>query len=109
LADAKLGVVLTQKKLLASLPAHDAQIVCLDTPIAAAESDALPEANPVSRTAPDNLCYVIYTSGSTGKPKGVLVTHANVTRLFAATDSWFQFNRHDVWTLFHSYAFDFSV
>src|SRR5262249_12846287 len=59
--------------------------------------------------SPDSLAYVIYTSGSTGKPKGVQVTHANVARLFAATDAWFGFGADDVWTLFHSYAFDFSV
>ena len=52
---------------------------------------------------------VIYTSGSTGTPKGVLVSHQNVTRLFEATDHWFHFGPHDAWTLFHSYAFDFSV
>ncbi|HKH43314.1 MAG TPA: amino acid adenylation domain-containing protein, partial [Thermoanaerobaculia bacterium] len=55
------------------------------------------------------LAYVIYTSGSTGRPKGTLVTHANVTRLFDATEGWFGFGERDVWTLFHSYAFDFSV
>src|SRR5204863_9525404 len=53
--------------------------------------------------------YAIYTSGSTGRPKGVVVTHDNVVRLFAATRHWFGFDEHDVWTLFHSYAFDFSV
>ena len=58
---------------------------------------------------PNHLAYVIYTSGSTGKPKGVMVEHANVVRLFRATDAWFRFNENDVWTLFHSYAFDFSV
>jgi amino acid adenylation domain-containing protein len=58
---------------------------------------------------PDNLAYVIYTSGSTGKPKGVAVTHANVVRLFTATAERFGFGLDDVWTLFHSYAFDFSV
>jgi acyl-coenzyme A synthetase/AMP-(fatty) acid ligase/acyl carrier protein len=52
---------------------------------------------------------VIYTSGSTGRPKGVVVRHGNVTRLFSATDCWFGFGPEDVWTLFHSYAFDFSV
>jgi amino acid adenylation domain-containing protein len=53
--------------------------------------------------------YVIYTSGSTGRPKGVIVSHANVDRLFTATEPWFGFGADDVWTLFHSYAFDFSV
>ncbi|HEX4499474.1 MAG TPA: condensation domain-containing protein, partial [Thermoanaerobaculia bacterium] len=48
-------------------------------------------------------------SGSTGQPKGALITHANVTRLFDATDAWFGFGESDVWTLFHSYSFDFSV
>ncbi|MGW0807866.1 amino acid adenylation domain-containing protein [Nonomuraea sp. NPDC002799] len=58
---------------------------------------------------PGDAAYVIYTSGSTGRPKGVLVTHHNVVRLMSATDHWFGFGPGDVWTLFHSYAFDFSV
>jgi amino acid adenylation domain-containing protein len=58
---------------------------------------------------PENAAYVIYTSGSTGRPKGVVVTHANVSRLLAATQHWYGFGPADVWTLFHSYAFDFSV
>src|SRR5262249_53359202 len=58
---------------------------------------------------PDNLAYVIYTSGTTGQPKGSLITHRNVVRLFASTDHWYGFNERDVWTLFHSCAFDFSV
>ena len=58
---------------------------------------------------PANLTYIIYTSGSTGQPKGVAIEHRQVVRLFLATEANFQFNTSDVWTLFHSYAFDFSV
>ncbi|WP_163019955.1 AMP-binding protein, partial [Pseudomonas viridiflava] len=65
--------------------------------------------NLINHTTPDNLAYVIYTSGSTGKPKGTLLAHNNLMRLFSATDDWFAFNEKDVWTLFHSFAFDFSV
>lgn len=59
--------------------------------------------------APDQTAYIIYTSGSTGKPKGVMVSHYNVLRLFKATNAWYKFDKEDVWTLFHSFAFDFSV
>ncbi|NWD72409.1 amino acid adenylation domain-containing protein, partial [Pseudomonas gingeri] len=69
-----------------------------------------PSSNPrVIGISPHHLAYVIYTSGSTGLPKGVMVEHRNVARLFSATQSWFEFNEQDVWALFHSFAFDFSV
>ncbi|MGW5282969.1 amino acid adenylation domain-containing protein [Streptomyces collinus] len=71
--------------------------------------DRLPATAPRSGVTPDDLAYVIYTSGSTGRPKGTLVPHRNITRLFSATDHWFGFGADDVWTLFHSIAFDFSV
>ncbi|UHO38304.1 amino acid adenylation domain-containing protein [Chryseobacterium capnotolerans] len=65
--------------------------------------------NPITSVASNHLAYVIYTSGTTGMPKGVLQEHRNVARLFSATDHWYQFNDKDVWSLFHSYVFDFSV
>jgi len=57
----------------------------------------------------ESLAYVVYTSGSTGTPKGVMVEHRQVVRLFAETAPWFGFGPDDVWTLFHSVSFDFSV
>ena len=108
LEDALVSVLLTVDKLVAELPQSiRPRIVCLDTEwnvISQLGSD-----NPVGEVKPENVAYVIYTSGSTGKPKGVLVLHSNLTRLFAATEAWFHFNEQDAWTLFHSYAFDFSV
>lgn len=58
---------------------------------------------------PDTIAYIIYTSGSTGRPKGVEVSHGNVLRLFDCCAADYNFGSEDVWTLFHSYAFDFSV
>ncbi len=66
----------------------------------------------MDRLAPlrsSNLAYVIYTSGSTGRPKGVAVTHRNVVELMSNAQAKFGFDESDVWTMFHSYAFDFSV
>ena len=64
----------------------------------------------VDRRNPDSAAaYVIYTSGSTGEPKGVLVAHGNVSRLLESTQREFAFNEHDVWSMFHSIGFDFSV
>jgi amino acid adenylation domain-containing protein len=107
LEDSQVKVLVTQAKLVESIPQHQAQLICLDTDWEKIAQNIT--SNPESGVKPDNLTYIIYTSGSTGKPKGVLVNHANVVRLFAATDSWYHFNYQDVWTLFHSYAFDFSV
>jgi amino acid adenylation domain-containing protein len=105
LADTKAPVLVTQAELLDRLPAHDADVVCLDRDALDDQSTSNPE--PTAR--PENLAYVIYTSGSTGRPKGVQVEHRHVARLFSATDAWFGFGPQDTWLLFHSYAFDFSV
>jgi amino acid adenylation domain-containing protein len=102
--DAKVGFVLASSNVTGSLQLESVE--CLDI---ATAGTGFPDTDPDAASVPQDLAYVIYTSGSTGKPKGVLVTHANVTRLFSATDLWFAFGPHDTWTLFHSYAFDFTV
>ncbi|WP_267273291.1 non-ribosomal peptide synthase/polyketide synthase [Pseudomonas putida] len=101
--DSGLQLLLGQGDLGLSLAAN---VQVLDL---AADYADFAEVNPNVAVDLDNLAYVIYTSGSTGKPKGTLLPHRNVLRLFEATDGWFGFGPQDCWTLFHSYAFDFSV
>jgi nonribosomal peptide synthetase DhbF len=67
------------------------------------------DADRIQSLLPQSAAYIIYTSGSTGTPKGVIVPHQNVVRLLGSTDNRFRFGTGDVWTLFHSIAFDFSV
>jgi amino acid adenylation domain-containing protein/non-ribosomal peptide synthase protein (TIGR01720 family) len=105
--DAQAPVVVTEQAHLGLLPAEGRALLCLDRD--AALIAASPDTRPPRAATPENLAYVIYTSGSTGTPKGALLQHANVSRLFSATDPWFHFDERDVWTLFHSFAFDFSV
>lgn len=105
--DAGAEVILTSSEMEERLPRDRANLVFLDRDWARIETEE--ETNPPLQASSANAAYVIYTSGSTGKPKGVVVTHENVARLFSATQHWFNFNAADVWTLFHSYAFDFSV
>ncbi|GGA16336.1 dimodular nonribosomal peptide synthase [Paenibacillus marchantiophytorum] len=94
--------------------AHGIPAIILDDPQTLEKASQYSAANPAdddrkAPLSPDNVAYIIYTSGSTGKPKGVVIPHANVVRLFSSTAHWFDFGREDAWTLFHSYAFDFSV
>lgn len=76
----------------------------------AVAADAEPCTNPdLPAVAADTAAYCIYTSGTTGKPKGVVITHRNLVRLVTNERFPFVFGPNDVWTMFHSYAFDFSV
>jgi nonribosomal peptide synthetase DhbF len=105
LEDARAPVLVTAGAPLASTVR--ARVVSLDTD--AQDLQRASSARPAPAAGPHNLAYVIHTSGSTGRPKGVMVEHRHVTRLFSTTAPWFNFNPTDTFTLFHSYAFDFSV
>ncbi len=107
LDDARPLVFVTQQNLAQTLPECGSSVVVLDELSDSSDEDA--NTAPAAAVRPENLAYVIYTSGSTGRPKGVLVTHANVARLFESTQAQFGFCENDIWTLFHSCAFDFSV
>ncbi|MCY7810920.1 non-ribosomal peptide synthetase DhbF [Bacillus spizizenii] len=115
LEDAQPAFIMTNTKAAENIPpAENVPRIVLDDPELAEKLNTYPAENPsntdrIQPLSPLNTAYVIYTSGSTGVPKGVMIPHQNVTRLFAATDHWFHFSSDDIWTMFHSYAFDFSV
>ncbi|PWC14048.1 non-ribosomal peptide synthetase [Brenneria corticis] len=107
LEDARPSLALCDAQGQATLrrQGYEAVLLLGDMP----EDGDLAQPNPQGRAAPEQLAYIIYTSGSTGVPKGVMVEHRQVSRLFSAVQPWFGFNAEDVWCLFHSFAFDFSV
>ena len=104
LEDAAPAVIITDSRLASGIPEFQAKLLLIDSPELSPD-----DTNPPLRATGDSLAYLMYTSGSTGKPKGVLITHRNVMRLMSQTDRWFHFDENDVWTMFHSFAFDFSV
>ncbi|MFB9450455.1 non-ribosomal peptide synthetase, partial [Dactylosporangium vinaceum] len=113
---ALLGVLKAGAAYLPIDPAYPAERVAYMLADAGAravldeELAELPEATPAEvGLRPEHPAYVIYTSGSTGAPKGVQVSHHNVIAMFAAARPRFGFGPGDVWTWFHSVAFDFSV
>ncbi|KIN26532.1 hypothetical protein B4073_3202 [Bacillus subtilis] len=115
LKDAQPAFIMTNTKAANHIPpVENVPKIVLDDPELAEKLNTYPAENPKNKDrtqplSPLNTAYVIYTSGSTGVPKGVMIPHQNVTRLFAATEYWFRFSSDDIWTMFHSYAFDFSV
>jgi polyketide synthase PksL len=109
LADSSPRVVLVEGGAPEGLDTAGATVV--DVGADAVRWEAMPAGDlaPLPGAGPEDLAYVIYTSGSTGRPKGVMVEHRNVVRFFRSAQEWFGYRRGDVWTLFHSFAFDFTV
>nr|BBD17741.1 non-ribosomal peptide synthetase [Streptomyces sp.] len=112
--DATPTLLVTDAATAPTLPETGAGPVVLgdeatDRDLAARSAADLTDADRRAPLTPAHTAYIIHTSGSTGRPKGVLIPHSNVVRLFTTAEEHFAFGPDDAWTLFHSYAFDFSV
>ncbi|HEX8117737.1 MAG TPA: amino acid adenylation domain-containing protein, partial [Pyrinomonadaceae bacterium] len=107
LEDAGISVVLTHRRHLASLPACDARVVCVDE----SEGDIAraSELNPAPSAGPSDLAYLIYTSGTTGRPKAVMVEHGNLLNTILTSQRKFEFDSHDVVPVIASFSFDISL
>ncbi|OBG81202.1 non-ribosomal peptide synthetase [Mycobacterium sp. E802] len=104
LTDAAPLAAVTTADLAERFGQHGLTIIDVADPALAAQSGA-----PLVPPAPDDMAHIIYTSGTTGQPKGVAVTQRNVTQLFDSLQIGVPLAPGQVWTQFHSYAFDFSV
>jgi amino acid adenylation domain-containing protein/non-ribosomal peptide synthase protein (TIGR01720 family) len=109
LDDAGVGTLLTQAHLLARLPSHAAQSVCLDTEWAAIERSASASQSPSSSSTADDLAYLIYTSGSTGRPKGALNGQRGIVNRLEWMQRTFRLTHDDVVLQKTPFSFDVSV
>lgn len=103
--DSRTRVILTQTRLISTLPAHRAEVIALDTlPEQPAADTGVPPAS-----SPDDLAYVLYTSGSTGKPKGVQVLHRAVVNFLCAMQKELQIGAEDALLAVTTLSFDIAV
>ena len=106
LEDAQIPVLLTQKKLLETLPKNSASLVFLDADWEGISSCDEPV---VGLQKSSNLAYVIYTSGSTGKPKGVQISHASAVNFLSSMRQQLAIAQGDVWLAVTSLSFDIAA
>ncbi|WP_413198525.1 amino acid adenylation domain-containing protein [Nostoc piscinale] len=107
LEDAQPKVLLSQQKLVTTLPNQSAQVICLDS-----DWELISDrhsANPITHITEDHLAYVIYTSGSTGKPKGAMNTHRGICNRLLWMQDAYQLTAADRVLQKTPFSFDVSV
>ncbi len=114
LQDSRAKLLLTTTESGVRLPEDTPRLILDEAPQRASFSPKTPRATPPTKNV-QRLCVPSIPptssipSGSTGTPKGCIVPPQPVVRMFGATEPGFRFGPEEVWTFFHSYAFDFSV
>jgi len=98
LEDAKAPILLPNRGWPRTSPARPTRVICVDDPAVASRCKGH-EANLPPLATADHLCYS-FIPPHDRQPKGSLITHRNVARLLSATEHWYGFNEHDVWTRF---------
>ncbi len=107
LEDAQVSVLLTQQRLVAELPEHEALVVCLDSDCQSMTQSS--QENPKSLATAEHLAYVIYTSGSTGKPKGVQIPHCTVVNFLQSMRDRPGLTNQDILLAVTSLSFDIAA
>jgi amino acid adenylation domain-containing protein/thioester reductase-like protein len=102
--DTQISVLLTEERLLTSLPTHQAKIICWDK-----DRDAIAlssQENLANINHPENLAYVIYTSGSTGRSKGVMVEHRHLVNAYFAWEESYKLEKVTCHLQMANFCFD---
>ena len=107
LEDSQISILLTKSQLLAKIPAHQAQTICLDTDKRNWSNSS--QENPISEVTPDNLSYIIYTSGSTGKPKGTMIVHRGMVNYLGWVIEAYHVSEGEGSTVNSSLSFDATI
>lgn len=102
--DSNVRIIISEEEFIKEVNFNKETVICSQTIKNIEDGSNIENIN-----KQDDMAYIIYTSGSTGKPKGTMIEHKNVIRLLFNSDFMFNFDEKDVWTLAHSFCFDFSV
>ncbi|MGL5833958.1 MAG: amino acid adenylation domain-containing protein [Waterburya sp.] len=97
-------IVLTQQKLVSTLPESTKVIICLDEDWLKSEEKS--KANLPNETSQENLAYVLFTSGSTGKPKGVEIEQQQLLNYYYAISDRLNLTENKSFALVSSLAAD---
>ncbi len=109
LSDANVPILLTQEKLVATLPESSATVVCLDSDWNTISREPCTAPERARSATPDDLAYVIYTSGSTGQPKGAMNSHRAICNRIDWMQATFKLCTDDVVLQKTPFSFDVSV